>query len=352
MAFPELAAELTRRMKGELPEHFSGICQELITKTQQNGGSVATRKASLNVLNELGKFMPELLGGSADLTGSNLTMHTNSKPITPENADGNYVFYGVREFGMAAIMNGVALHKGWIPYGGTFLVFLDYARNAVRLSALMKQRVIYVFTHDSIGLGEDGPTHQPIEHATMLRITPNMSVWRPCDDVETVVAWQQALQRQEGPTALLLSRQNLMHQARDETTLANVARGGYILKDSVNPTVILIATGSEVEIAIAAYNEFQQQGIAARVVSMPSTDAFNAQNQSYRDSVLPPKLTCRIAIEAGATAYWHQYVGSQGAVIGIDRFGESAPAAEIYSALKLDAAHILQTYQNLARSFL
>jgi len=276
-------------------------------------------------------MLPELLGGSADLTGSNLTLSSDSKAIVTNDFSGNYIYYGVREFGMAAIMNGIALHGGFIPYAGTFLVFLDYARNAVRLSALIGAQVIYVFTHDSIGLGEDGPTHQAIEHISMLRLTPNIAVWRPCDTVESAVAWKSAIVHKTGPSALLFSRQTLPHLHRDDAALANVAKGGYVILDcEQTPDVILIATGSEVALAIDAATELNQKGQQIRVVSMPSTEVFEAQDTPYKDSVLPNSCKKRLAIEAGASDFWYKYVGREGRVLGIDRFGESAPGNELF----------------------
>ena len=292
--------------------------------------TVATGKASQNALESLAGWLPELVGGSADLTGSNLTMVKASKVIGTEGG-GNYVFYGVREFGMCAVMNGLALHGGFIPYGGTFLVFSDYARNALRLAALMKLRAIYVFTHDSIGLGEDGPTHQPIEHAATLRLIPNMSVWRPCDTAETAAAWAEAIARKDGPTSLLLTRQNTPFVKRSAEQLAAIARGGYVLSEAAGGAAraVLIATGSEVGVALEAQKRLAAEGVAVRVVSMPSTSAFDRQDEQYRASVLARGLP-RVAVEAGVTDYWRKYVGLEGAVVGIDRFGESAPGGELF----------------------
>lgn len=347
-AHPELAAEFIRRMSGELPNHWPEQTEIAIKSIYNKAENIATRKASQNALNYFGPLLPELIGGSADLTGSNLTLWSGSKPNSRENHSGNYIYYGVREFGMSAIMNGLARHGGFIPYGGTFLVFCDYARNAVRLAALMKQRVIFVYTHDSIGLGEDGPTHQPIEHINMLRMTPNMSLWRPCDSVEAAIAWQQAIERHDGPTCLLFSRQALPYQHREQSTLNNVARGGYILADcNGQPQVIIIATGSEVAIAISAAKTLTEQGTRVRVVSMPSTDRFAAQDQSYQDHVLPKTVTARIAIEAGAKDFWYKYVGLQGKIIGIDRFGESAPAGEVFKYLGLTVENVVKTVKEL-----
>jgi transketolase len=326
--FPADAAEFQRRIAASLPADFDSRVAALIEDLNSKGETLATRKASQNVLEVLIPMLPELLGGSADLTGSNLTMVKASKPVAPGVAEaGNHIFYGVREFGMCAMMNGITLHGGFVPYGGTFLVFSDYARNALRMAALMKIRVIYVFTHDSIGLGEDGPTHQPIEHAATLRLIPNMDVWRPADTVETAVAWTAALRRKDGPTALLLSRQNLAFTKR--TTLAGIERGGYILSDAPEARAIIIATGSEVPLALGAQKLLGDGGLPVRVVSMPSTSLFDRQDADYRNSVLPRELP-KVAVEAGVTDYWRKYVGLEGRVVGIDRFGESAPAGELF----------------------
>jgi transketolase len=342
-AYPELAAELTRRLAGELPEAFAQQAQTYIAKVQQQGESVASRKASQNCLNAYGPYLPELLGGSADLTGSNLTLWADSKPLTAEDASGNYIYYGVREFGMSAITNGLALHGGFIPYGGTFLVFMDYARNAVRMAALMAQPSIFVYTHDSIGLGEDGPTHQPVEQLDTLRLTPNLSVWRPCDGVETAVAWQQAILRRNGPSALILSRQTLIHQERTDEQLAAIAKGGYILRDCPSvPEAIIIATGSEVGLAVAAAEQLTEQGRAVRLVSMPSTDTFAAQSQAYQHQVLPPGVTARVAVEAAHADYWYKYVGLGGKVVGMTRFGESAPAEQLFHHFGLTTEAVIQ----------
>ena len=328
-AYPEEARELERRLKGELPAALTS--EKLIEEAQEKGESLASRKASLACLNELGPQLPELLGGSADLAPSNLTFWKGAKAITQSEASGNYLHYGVREFGMAAIMNGIALHGGFVPYGATFLIFMEYMRNAVRMAALMGQRVIHVFTHDSIGLGEDGPTHQPIEQLTTLRSTPNLATWRPCDAVETAVAWDAALKRQAGPSALVLSRQGLPHQARSKQQLADIARGGYILKDSQGtPALILIATGSEVGLAMDAAAELENAGTPVRVVSMPSTDTFDAQDADYREAVLPHAVTARLAIEAGHRDFWFKYVGLDGRIVGMTTFGESAPAGDLF----------------------
>ena len=341
-AEPELAAELKRRMAGELPADFSEKAQAYIQECQDKGETVASRKASQNTLNAYGPMLPELLGGSADLAGSNLTIWNGSKPLTKEDASGNYVYYGVREFGMAAIMNGVALHGGFVPYGATFLIFMEYCRNAVRMAALMKQRSIYVFTHDSIGLGEDGPTHQPIEQLASLRTTPNMSTWRPADAVESAVAWKAALERVDGPTALVFSRQGLPHQQRDAEQLANIAKGGYILSDSEGtPDLILIATGGEVGLAQDAAEALRQKGDKVRVVSMPSTDTFDAQSAAYKQEVLPLEVTNRVAVEAAIEDYWYKYVGLDGRVVGMSTFGESAPAGELFKEFGFTVDNII-----------
>lgn len=347
-AHPNLAAEYERRMSGQLPTHWQDVASSLIQGCHEQAESIASRKASLNVLNAIAEHLPELMGGSADLTGSNLTRWQAAKAIKPGEPDGNYIHYGVREFGMSAMMNGLALHGGFIPFGGTFLVFSDYARSAVRLAAIMQQRVIFVYSHDSIGLGEDGPTHQPIEHAASLRLIPNMSVWRPCDTVESAVAWTQALENASGPSALLFSRQSIPYQTRDEKTLANVARGGYILAENAEqPDVILIATGSEVGIAKAAYEHLVEQGVSLRLVSMPSTDAFDRQDKAYREAVLPSHVTARIAIEAGAKDYWYKYVGLNGKIVGLDCFGESAPIQDVYQSLGITSEAVIQAVSDL-----
>ena len=328
---PELAAEFARRMAGKRPQGWCKHADAAIAEINGEAAKMATRQASLRALNAFAPFLPEMAGGSADLTGSNLTKHDTSTPVSGEDAHGNYIWFGVREFGMTAICNGMGLHGGFIPYSGTFLTFSDYSRNALRMAALMKLQNILVYTHDSIGLGEDGPTHQPVEHTASLRLMPNMSVWRPCDTVETAVAWRFALENETGPTSLVLTRQGLPHQVRTADQLANVARGGYVLKDSDGtPEIVLIATGSEVELAINAADALAANGVKVRVVSMPSTDVFDMQDAEYRESVLPAAVTARIAIEAGVTDGWWRYVGTQGRVIGLDRFGESAPAGELF----------------------
>jgi transketolase len=328
---PELAAEFVRRMAGKLPRGWGKHADAAIAEIDAEGAAMATRKASLRALNAFAPLLPELAGGSADLTGSNLTKHDGSTPISGDDARGNYVWFGVREFGMTAICNGLSVHGGLIPYSGTFLTFSDYARNALRMAALMKIGTIHVFTHDSIGLGEDGPTHQPIEHTASLRLMPNMSVWRPCDTVETAVAWRCAIENTTGPTSLILTRQGLPHQERTAEQIADIARGGYVLRDCDGiPDLLLIATGSEVQLAVGAAERLADAGVAARVVSLPSTDVFDAQDEKYREGVLPAAVTARVAIEAGATGGWWRYVGTKGRVIGIDCFGESAPAGELF----------------------
>ena len=326
--FPEQAAELQRRLSGDLPEGFVAAADAYVAKLQAEGPVVASRKASQMAIEAFAPLLPELVGGSADLAHSNLTLWTGSKPVAGGDAGANYINYGVREFAMSAISNGLALHGGFIPYDATFLVFSDYARNAVRMSALMHAHVVHVYTHDSIGLGEDGPTHQPVEHLASLRYIPNNDVWRPCDAVESAVSWKAAIERRDGPSCLVFSRQNLAHEARDARQVADIARGGYVLKDSEGaPEIILIATGSEVELAVAAA---AQLGARARVVSMPSSDVFDRQDAAYRESVLPKAVRKRVAVEAGVTGFWRKYVGLDGAVVGIDTFGGSAPAGELY----------------------
>jgi len=328
---PELAGEFLRRMAGDLPSDWNDFADKAIAGIDAAGESVATRKASLIALNAFAPALPEMAGGSADLTGSNLTKHNGSVPISGDDAAGNYVWFGVREFGMTAICNGMRLHGGWLPYSGTFLTFSDYSRNALRMAALMKIQNVLVYTHDSIGLGEDGPTHQPVEHTASLRLMPNMSVWRPCDAVETAVAWRYAIERQDGPTSLILTRQGLPHQARNAGKIADIARGGYVLKDTDGEAdIILIATGSEIALAMSAAEVLAADGVNARVVSMPCTDVFEAQDAAYRESVIPAAVTARVVIEAGVTASWWRYAGPAGQVIGLDRFGESAPADELF----------------------
>jgi transketolase len=341
-AHPDLAADFARRMRGDLPANWDAVVAAALEQVDHAGETMATRKASLVALNALAPALPEMLGGSADLTGSNLTRHAGSVPITGDDSSGNYVFYGVREFGMTAIGNGMALHGGVIPYSGTFLTFSDYARNALRMAALMRIRNILVYTHDSIGLGEDGPTHQPIEHTASLRIMPNMTVWRPCDTVETVVAWADAIQRQDGPTSLVLTRQGVPHQERDPEQLDAVRRGGYVLRDSLNDAdLILIATGSEVGLATGAAEMLEQEGVQVRVVSMPSTNVFDAQDDAWKESVLPASVTARVAVEAGSPEGWYRYVGPRGAVIGMTTFGQSAPAGELFEHYGFSVANVV-----------
>jgi transketolase len=326
--YPELAAEFERRMKGELPGQFDAVLAAAIASNVEKKETIATRKASQNAIQALAPSMPEFLGGSADLTGSNLTNWKESIPLR-SGTPGNHINYGVREFGMSAIMNGIALHGGYIPFGATFLTFSDYSRNALRMAALMKLRSLFVFTHDSIGLGEDGPTHQSVEHVSSLRLIPNLDNWRPCDTVESTVAWGEAVKRKDGPSTLIFSRQNLPYMERDANTIANVAKGGYILRDAHNPRAVLIATGSEVELAMNSADALAGQGIAVRVVSMPSTDVFERQDAAYKAGVLGRGIP-RVAIEAGVTDFWYKYVGLEGAVVGIDTFGESAPAPVLF----------------------
>lgn len=329
--FPDLAAEFVRRMAGKLPKGWQAHADAAIADIDAAAQSVATRKASLNALNAFAPALPEMAGGSADLTGSNLTKHNGSVPISADDAGGNYVWFGVREFAMTAICTGLRLHGGFLPYCGTFLTFSDYSRNALRMAALMEVQNVLVYTHDSIGLGEDGPTHQPVEHTASLRLMPNMSLWRPCDAVETAVAWRHAIERQDGPTSLILTRQGLPHQDRSSDQLAAIGRGGYILKDCQgSPDILLLATGSEVALAVSAADVLSAEGINARVVSMPSTDVFDAQTSDYKESVLPSSVSARMAIEAGVTEGWWRFVGREGRVIGLDRFGASAPADELF----------------------
>ncbi len=323
--YPELAAEFERRTRGDLPEDFSAKADAYIAECQSKMEKVASRKASQNCLNAFGPELPELLGGSADLAGSNLTIWSGSKGISGDNADGNYIYYGVREFGMSAIMNGIALHGGFVNYGATFLMFMEYARNAVRMSALMGLQSIFVYTHDSIGLGEDGPTHQPVEQLSALRATPNLHTWRPCDTVESAVCWKSAIERRDGPSALVFSRQGLAPMPRSNEQVSAIARGGYILKDCAEPQAILIATGSEVELAVAAADQLAAKGIQTRVVSMPCAEIFSAQDADYRDAVLPPAVRARVAVEALHADYWYKFVGLDGRVVGMTSFGESAP---------------------------
>ncbi|MEN4145836.1 transketolase [Serratia marcescens] len=348
-AFPELAAEFKRRMNGELPADWKADAKAFVEKLQANPANIASRKASQNALEAFGKVLPEFLGGSADLAPSNLTMWSGSKALNVDPA-GNYIHYGVREFGMTAITNGIALHGGFLPYSATFLMFVEYARNAVRMAALMKLRNVFVYTHDSIGLGEDGPTHQPVEQLASLRVTPNMSTWRPCDQVESAVAWQYGIERNDGPTTLVFSRQNLTQQPRTAEQLANVYRGGYVLKDCAGtPGVILIATGSEVGITVEAADKLTAAGRKVRVVSMPSTDAFDKQDAAYRESVLPAAVTARVAVEAGIADYWYKYVGLNGAIVGMTTFGESAPAEQLFAEFGFTVDNVVAKAQALLK---
>ena len=347
-AYPQLAAEFSRRINGELPANWEAETSKIIADLQANPANIASRKASQNALEAYGQLLPEFMGGSADLAPSNLTMWSGSKSLTPTDASGNYIHYGVREFGMTAIINGIALHGGFVPYGATFLMFMEYARNALRMAALMKVQNIQVYTHDSIGLGEDGPTHQPVEQVASLRLTPNMSTWRPCDQVESAVAWKYAIERKDGPTALIFSRQNLDQQDRNADQVANITKGGYILKDcAAEPELILIATGSEVGIAAQAYAELTAAGRQVRLVSMPATDLFDKQNAAYRESVLPANVTARIAIEAGIADYWYKYVGLNGRIIGMTTFGESAPADELFTMFGFTVENIVNNANEL-----
>ncbi|MDM3872346.1 transketolase [Porticoccus sp. W117] len=342
--YPDLANEFNRRISGELPDSFLQTSNDFIHSCQSSMQDIASRKASQNCLNAFGPELPELLGGSADLAGSNLTLWAGSKGVIPDDASGNYIFYGVREFGMSAIMNGVALHKGFLPYGATFLMFMEYARNAVRMAALMKQRCIFVYTHDSIGLGEDGPTHQPVEQLTSLRSTPNLFNWRPCDTVESAVAWQQAILRPEGPTTLIFSRQSLPHQTRLDHQLEQIQKGGYILLDGQSPLdAIIIATGSEVGISVNAARKLQEMGHSVRVVSMPCTEAFLSQDNDYKESVIPSNIRKRIAVEALHKDYWYKFVGLDGIVIGMESFGESAPASELMNYFEITEEKIISS---------
>jgi transketolase len=348
-AYPELAAEFDRRVNGKLPAEWETKAQAFIEGLQAKPANIASRKASQNTLEEFGKILPEFLGGSADLAPSNLTMWSGSKSLI-EDLAGNYIHYGVREFGMTAISNGLALHGGFLPYSATFLMFVEYARNAVRLAALMKIRNVFVYTHDSIGLGEDGPTHQPVEQMASLRVTPNMSLWRPADQVESAVAWKYAIERNDGPVALIFSRQNLTQQPRTPEQLANVARGGYVLKDSEGtPEVILIATGSEVGITVEAADKLAAAGTKVRVVSLPSTDVFDKQDKAYRESVLPKAVTARVAVEAGIADYWYKYVGLNGAIVGMTTFGESAPAEQLFKEFGFTVDNVVAKAQALLK---
>jgi len=345
-AYPEPAAEFKRRMSGELPADWERKAWEFIKSVDAKAEKIASRKASQNALNGYGPMLPELLGGSADLAGSNLTLWSGSKGIAKDDAGGNYVYYGVREFGMSAIMNGIALHGGFKAYGATFLMFMEYAKNALRMAALMKINPIFVYTHDSIGLGEDGPTHQPVEQTSILRLTPRMSTWRPADAVESAVAWKLALERKGGPTSLIFSRQGLPHLERTEEQLGAIAKGAYVLRDcDGQPEAIIIGTGSEVTLAVDAYKDLTAKGRKVRVVSMPSMDAFDAQDAAYKESVLPEAVTARVAVEAGVTNLWPKYVGIQGKVVGVDTFGESAPAEDVYKAFGVTAENVVKAVE-------
>ncbi|ANQ18023.1 transketolase [Vibrio natriegens] len=347
-AYPAEAAELKRRLNGELPAEWEEKANQIIADLQSNPANIASRKASQNALEAFGQMLPEFMGGSADLAPSNLTMWSGSKSLEANDFSGNYIHYGVREFGMTAIMNGIALHGGFVPYGATFLMFMEYARNAMRMAALMKVQNIQVYTHDSIGLGEDGPTHQPVEQMASLRLTPNMSTWRPCDQVESAVAWKLAIERKDAPTALIFSRQNLAQQERTAEQVADIAKGAYILKDCEGkPELILIATGSEVELAVEAAAQLTAEGKQVRVVSMPSTDAFDKQDASYREAVLPSDVTARIAIEAGIADFWYKYVGFGGKIIGMTTFGESAPAGELFKMFGFTTENVVNTAKEL-----
>jgi len=347
-AYPELADEFLRRLQGDLPADFAERADIFIAECLTAGADVASRKASQQTLNAMGPILPELLGGSADLAGSNLTLWEGAKGISAADAAGNYVYYGVREFAMAAIMNGVALHGGFIPYGATFLIFMEYARNAVRMSALMGQRVLYVFTHDSIGLGEDGPTHQPVEQLTALRATPNLYTWRPCDAVESAIAWKLAIQRESGPTALIFSRQTLPAQIADAAQVGHAHRGGYVLvQEEGTLDAIVIATGSEVALAVEAAERLKTAGRGVRVVSMPCTELFDAQEAGYRETVLPSDVLARVAVEAGHRDFWHKYVGLDGRVVGMDSFGESAPASALFQHFGLTADNVVAAIEDV-----
>jgi transketolase len=346
--YPQLAAEFDRRLAGELPRDWPEQSRTFIATVAEKGETIASRKASQNALNAYGPLLPELLGGSADLAGSNLTLWSGCTDVNAGDHTGNYVYYGVREFGMSAIMNGLALHGGFKPYGATFLMFSEYARNAIRMSALMRVPVIYVYTHDSIGLGEDGPTHQPVEQIASLRLIPNLQLWRPGDAVESAVAWKAAIERRDGPSALVFSRQNLPHAPRSAAQIEAIAKGGYVLRDCAGtPQGILIATGSEVALALQAAEQLAAAGYAVRVVSMPSCEVFDAQDEAYREAVLPASVTARVAVEAGVSRGWAYYVGRAGRVVGLDRFGESAPAGRLFAEFGFSAERVAQALQGL-----
>ncbi len=344
-SYPDLARDYRRRMAGELPSDWKARSAELVQKINTKGESIATRKASQNAIEGLAPILPELVGGSADLTGSNLTLWSGSKPVR-SSGGGNYIYYGVREFGMSAVMNGLALHGGFIPYGGTFLTFSDYSRNALRMAALMKIRCVFVFTHDSIGLGEDGPTHQAVEHAAALRLIPGLDVWRPCDSVESVAAWVAAIERWDGPSALLFTRQNVPFQIRDAHTIAAVRRGGYVLSDAQDPKAVIVATGSEVELALGAKAKLAEEGVPIRVVSMPCTSEFDRQPPMYKDIVLIPTLP-RVAVEAGVSDFWRKYVGLEGAVVGIDCYGESAPGPALFEYFGFTVDNVVKAVKSV-----
>ena len=344
--YPESFKELIRRMDGKLPEDWIEQKHRVMAETLSNRKAIATRKASENMINRLSRYLPELLGGSADLAASNLTMHANAKPMVKGTKNGDYIFYGVREFGMSSIMNGIALYGGLIPFGGTFLVFSDYSRNALRMGALMGVRVIHIFTHDSIGLGEDGPTHQPIEHAASLRLIPNMDVWRPCDDYETAVAWFSSVERHDGPSSILLSRQTLPPQIMTNDSFNSVSKGGYTLVDSPNPSAVILATGSEVALAVDAQKLLSQKGVAVSVVSMPSTTVFDRQDRDYKHLILPDGIP-KIAIEAGVSDFWWKYTGAKGDVLGIDQFGESAPGKDLFQHFGLTVQNLVKRVEKL-----
>lgn len=347
--YPSLANEFQRRMEGHLPSDWDQTVSQYIKSCVEKTESIASRKASQNSLNAYGPILPELIGGSADLAASNLTIWSGSKALSGDSADGNYIYYGVREFAMCAINNGIALHGGFIPYGSTFLIFSEYARNALRMAALMKQRNIFVFTHDSIGLGEDGPTHQAVEQTATLRMIPNMSTWRPCDTVETAVAWTVAIENQTGPTSLLFSRQNLAHIERSEVAISNIYKGAYIIfGDEKIPDVIIIATGSEVQMALDAARQYENKDINVRVVSMPCTDAFDKQDEAYKNSVLPLECRKRIAVEAGIPDYWRKYVGLDGLILGVPTFGESAPAEQVYKHFGITTENLVGLIEKIA----
>jgi transketolase len=347
-SYPELAAEYSRRMSGDLPENWQQYTDKIIAGLQEDGASVATRKASQMALDAFGPLLPELIGGSADLAGSNNTIWEQSVDVNEGTADGNYIYFGVREFGMAAICNGIGLHGGFVPYNATFLVFSDYARNAVRMSALIPAHNIHVYTHDSIGLGEDGPTHQPVEHVSSLRLIPNLSVWRPCDTVESAVAWKCAIEESTGPSVLIFTRQNLPHQQRDDEQVSGIGRGGYVLREAGGPLqAIIIATGSEVGLAMSAAEDLAAQNFNVRVVSMPNPGRFMAQERIYRESVLPSDCKARVAIEAGVGHYWYPFVGDQGRIIAMDSFGASAPASELFEFYGFTTTNVSKTVKEL-----